>query len=418
MRNKWKRIIASILSVCCLPITVASCGKKSEKVSYDFDKSGFFGIGEVFGDTGGALDPGITNDWIADMAGALGMKTFRMWVNYGALYTVDENNELTPNRAQFAIIRDAVDKLKAAGVENFLSMTTSFIYPADYPTTTNYVVPDPYEEYETYLEFLELQQKGYMLFAQEFPEVLYYETANEPEFGGCIHKNGYTHAGSDIVNANYMYTQYDQVRIVADMCWYATAGLRQVSPNAKVTNPSLCGLTNTPDYLDALYDAIESKALPVGQEKSDTDPDNYFQVLNWHPYTFGSDTVTEAWLDLQKEIYQVAIDHGDDGTPVWFSEFGWTDYGEEFRQETIADGYIGFYDMVRKEMPWLQVAIAFRLTTLYTQDISLGENNFGIMYNPDDPINGGKPKPAAIAIAKYIQGEDADLSALYKYVKN
>ena len=39
------------------------------------------------------------------------------------------------------------------------------------------------------------------------------------------------------------------------------------------------------------------------------------------------------------------------------------------------------------------------------------------MYNKDDPVNGGKPKAVAIALAKYIRGEDADLSMLYKYVK-
>ena len=85
--------------------------------------------------------------------------------------------------------------------------------------------------------------------------------------------------------------------------------------------------------------------------------------------------------------------------------------------QIIADAYIGFFDMVKAEMPWLQTAMIFRLTTLATQDISLGENYFGIMYNKDDPLYGGQPKPAAIAIAKYIRGEDADLSILYKYVK-
>ena len=416
MRNKWKRIIASILSVCCIPISFASC-KESKEIVYDFDKSGFYGLCEVFGEAGGGLDPGITNEWIADMAGALGVKSYRMWINYPALYVVDENDDLIPNIAQIAIVRDAVDRLKAAGVENFLAMTTSFMYPTDYPTTTGYVVPDPYEEYEMYIRWLELQQKAYIAFAKDFPEVNYYEPANEPEMGGCIHKNGYTHGGSDVVNASYMYTQYDQARIVADMCWYTTKAVQSVNPNAKVMNPSLCGLTTTPEYLEDIYKAIESSALPAGQEKSDIDPDNYFQILNWHPYTFGSDTVNDAWLQLQNDTYDVAIDHGDGGKPVWFTEFGWTDWGEATQQETIANAYVGFFDTVKAKMPYVQTVMVFRLTTLVTQDISLGENNFGIMYNKDDPINGGKPKPAAITIAKYIRGEDADLSGLYKYVK-
>ena len=221
-----------------------------------------------------------------------------------------------------------------------------------------------------------------------------------------------------MINANYIYSQYDQVRIVADLCWLVTDALKEIDSKAQVMIPSLCGFTTTPDYLEDVYEAIESKTLPVGQEMSDTDPDNYFQILNWHPYTFGSDTVTDAWLQLQKDIYQVAIDHDDGGTPVWFTEFGWTDNGEPTRQQIIADAFIGFYDMVKAEMPWVQTTIIFRLTTLATQDISLGENNFGIMYNKDDPLYGGQPKAAALAIAKYVRGENADLSALYKYVKN
>lgn len=418
MRNMWKKFIAFFMCIFFVPFTFIGCGDKEDEIVYDFDKSGFYGLCEVFGEMGGGVDPGITNEWIADMAGGLGVKSFRMWINYADMYLVDEDDEIVRNHAKIAIVRDAVDRLKASGVENFLAMTTVFVYPKDYPTTTGYVVPDPYEEYDMYIRWLVLQQKAYKAFAEDFPEVDYFEPANEPEFGGCIHKNGYTHAGSEVVNANYMYTQYDQVRILADMCWYISKALKEVNPDAKVMNPSLCGLTTTPDYLEDIYKAIESGGLPAGQEKSDVDPDNYFQVLNWHPYTFGSDTVNEAWLELQHEIYQVAIDHGDAGKPVWFTEFGWTDWGEPTRQDTIANAFVGFFDMVKAEMPFVQTVMVFRLTTLTTQDISVGENNFGIMYNKDDPINGGKPKAAALTIAKYIRGEDADLSILYKYVKN
>ena len=121
---------------------------------------------------------------------------------------------------------------------------------------------------------------------------------------------------------------------------------------------------------------------------------------------------------MQQQTYQVAIDHNDGGKPVWFTEFGWTDWGEPTRQQIIADAYIGFMEMVKADMPWVQTVMIFRLTTLATQEISVGENNFGIMYNKDDPLYGGQPKPAAITLAKYIRGENADLSGLYKYVKD
>ena len=417
MQKGLRSFIVLILCVFCLPLASFGCNKPKNEIVYDFDKSGFYGLCEVFGEMGGGVDPGITNEWIADMAGGLGVKSFRMWISYGDLYSVDENDEVVANQAKISIVRDAVNRLKASGVENFLALATAFVYPKEYPTTTGYVVPDPYEEYDMYIRFLKIQQKAYIAFATEFPEVKFFEPANEPEGNDCIHKNGYTHGGSEIINANYMYTQYDQVRIVADLCWYTTKAVQSVNPNAKVAIPGLMGLVTTPEYLEGIYEAIESSGLPVGQEKADVDPDNYFQILNWHPYTFGSDRVNDAWIQLHNDIYNVAIEHGDGGKPVWFTEFGWTDNGEPTRQQTIADALIEFFDTVKTKMPYVQTVMVFRLTTLVTQDISLGENNFGIMYNKDDPVNGGKPKAVAIALAKYIRGEDADLSMLYKYVK-
>lgn len=424
MRNILKKCIAALLCVCAIPFTFGGCKETEnsgdsgiQSIQYNFDKSGFYGLCEVFGDMGGGVDPAITNDWISDMAGALGVSSYRMWISYGDIYQADENDDLTPNQSKISILHDAIDKLKAAGVKNFLALCTSFVYPADYPTTTGYVVPDPYEEYDMYVRFMRLQQKAYTLFAEEFPEVCYYEPANEPEFGSCIHKNGYTHGGSEAVNSNYMYTQYEQTRIVADLCWYTTNGVQSANPYAKVTNPSLVGYATSYSYLDDLYKAIESSALPVGQEKSDVDPDNYFQILNWHPYTFSADRVSDDWVELQNGMYEVAIKHGDGGKPVWFSEFGWTDYGQEYKQQTIADAFVEFFDTVKAKMPYVQTVMIFRLTNLYTQNVSEGENNFGIMYNKDDPLHGGAPKPVAVALAKYIRGEAADLTNLYKYAK-
>ena len=143
MRNIWKKFIALILCVFCLPFTFVGCKDESDEIVYDFDKSGFYGLCEVFGDMGGGVDPGITNEWIADMAGGLGVKSFRMWISYGDLYSVDEDDEIIANQAKISIVRDAVNRLKASGVENFLAMATAFVYPNDYPTTTGYVVPDP-----------------------------------------------------------------------------------------------------------------------------------------------------------------------------------------------------------------------------------------------------------------------------------
>ena len=92
MRNILKRCIALLLCIFCLPFAFFGCIEKKKEIVYDFDRSGFYGLCEVFGEMGGGLDPGITNEWIADMAGGLGVKSFRMWIRYGDMYPVGEND--------------------------------------------------------------------------------------------------------------------------------------------------------------------------------------------------------------------------------------------------------------------------------------------------------------------------------------
>lgn len=417
MFKRLKRIIAVIMCVCFLSVGFVGCGK-DDKIEYDFDYDCFYGLCEVFGDLGSGVDPALTNDWISDMAGALGVKSFRIWTSHWDLFVVDENNNLSFDAARLEIFHDAVNKLKAAGVEYFLAMTSAFVYPYDYVASSNYVIPDPYEEYEEYLEFMQFQQKAYAMFAKEFPEINYYEPVNEPEFATALYKNGYQGGLSESANVDYLYTQYEKAHIIGDLCWYATKGVQEVNPNNKVTTPSMTGRDESIDFLDEIYKAIEEGGLPVGQEKSDKNTDNYFQIINWHPYLFNSDTVDEEWIQRQFDTYDVVIKHGDGGKPVWFSEYGKTDWGKVSNQQDIADMYVKFFDTVKEKMPFVQNVMVFRLTNMYTQQDSDAERNFGIMYNPDDPDNGGAPKPAAITIAKYIRGENADISGLYKYAKN
>ena len=48
---------------------------------------------------------------------------------------------------------------------------------------------------------------------------------------------------------------------------------------------------------------------------------------------------------------------------------------------------------------------------------TVGEDNFGLIYNVFDEVHSGEPKPAAITLAKYINGEDYDVGSLYKFAK-
>lgn len=411
---KFKKLAAlAVAGALGVGVCAAGCAKKQ----YEYDYSHFYGLCEVSGEISSDVDRGLTHDFISGMAGAFGVNSFRVWMSMGTVLKVGEGDTLTFNAQAVEQYHDLLDKLSEQGVDRFSLMCSGFIYPWEYQTTTGLSVPDPNEEYEMYVRFLELQGRAFAMVAEEFPAIRYFEPANEPniESGAFLHKNGYTAGGTMQSNADYMYTESELAHIIGDLCWYINRGVQGVDKDSRVLLPSLCNYATAPDFLDAVYKAIESKTLPVAQEYSDTDPDNYFQILNWHPYSLVTGEIDSDWVALQKEIYAVAEAHNDGGKPVWYTEMGWTDYRNENNMQTIADRYIKLFDTVRGELPFVETVFIFRLSTLAVQQTSEAEDNFGIVFNPLDEQFPGMPKPAAIAIYRYIHGQDADLTPLYKF---
>ena len=429
MKNNRIYKILLLLPLATSLFFTTSC-KKKNKFNYD----NFFGMCEVCGELSNGVDYALTNDAIADKAKAMKCKSFRIWISIKDLFNVDEEDNLTVNQFYYNKMLQHCTKLKDAGVKNFLMMYTTFIYPSDYVPTTGYVVPDPVTEYSTYIRFLNLIGKASAKLADCFPMATIVEPGNEPDFPytECIHKNGFTPGGSHTINESYIFTDDEKASIIDDMCWYAKKYLKD--SGHKDVKVSIPGLTNvedndTPAFLDLMYSRIESKCLPAGQEYSDTNVSNYFDYLNWHPYTDNNQTSTDDdWLARQKKLYQVAIDHDDDGRPVLFSEFGSSDFGGELGTTNFAETqnfianeiYIKGFNLIKRELPMVETVFCFRMFNLVHQQVSLdnyvqlGESNFGLFYNPDDPIieRQCKAKPAAKAIAKYFNGDDYDVSVL------
>ena len=283
-----RKLIVALASVLCLS-GLSSCNQSQSVAPIKYDYSYFNGICALSGDFNNGVDVGLTNDWTASRVAALKAKSFRLWIALSGLFTVGENDTIRVNQKYYLIMKDHIDKLKVAGVENFLILYSSYIHPIGYVPSTGYVVPDPREEYEEYIRFLNLQKEASKQIKQMFPEIRNFEPANEPDFEvpGCIHKNGFIYNGGDEANAKYAYNADDKACILADLCWYVREGIREVDKNAKVAFPGLTNQLTVPDFLDLVYDKIESKRLPVGQKYSDTNPDHYFDILNWHPYPGG-----------------------------------------------------------------------------------------------------------------------------------
>lgn len=418
MRNKTLKSLMMIPTLALSSLFTTSCKKK---IVYNYDN--FFGMCEVCGELSNGVDYALTNDAIADKAAAMKCKSFRIWLSVGDLFIVDDNDNLSIKQTSYQVMKDHCDKLYEAGVRNFCFMYTSFVYPKDYVPSTGYVVPDPVTEYKNYIRFLNLMGKAASLIAEYFPMATIIEPGNEPDFenSSCVHKNGYVFGGDFDVNSPHLFTDEEKAAILDDICWYCKKYLKDTGHDkCKVAIPGLTNLDTAPEFLSLMYDCIKSKGLPAGQKYSDTNVDDYFDYLNWHPYTHGlDDEVNEDWLDYQKEMYDAAVSHGDDGRPVIFTEFGQTDFGYqsgenlEMYQQKIAQTYIDGFNMTKQHLPMVETIFCFRMFTLVHQDISAGENNFGLFYNPDEVESlRCKAKPAAIAIAKYFNGDDYDVSVL------
>ena len=417
MKRKLLFTLALSLSIC---LSACNKGQKTEPTpTYDYRY--FNGMCALSGEFNSGVDIGLTNDWTASRVGAMKAKSMRIWIAMSGLFSVGEEDDLHVNQIYYNVMKDHVDKLVNVGVENFLLLYTAFVYPTGYVPTTGYVVPDPREEYDYYIRFLNLNAEAARQIKILFPMINNFEPGNEPDFAcpGCIHKNGFIYNGGMSVNSEYIYNDDDKVSILNDLCWYVRKAVTSVDANAKVVFPGLTNQTTVPDFVDLIYKKIESKTLPAGQKYSDTNPDHYFDVLNWHPYpTQFNDQGQirwDSWVEFNKNVYQVVKDHHDNGKPVYFSEIGWTDWGngDATMQENIANNYTEAFKQIKKNMPWVTAVFPFRLTNLKYQllDDSGGEENFGLFYHPDDDLHHGSPKPAAYAVAKIYNGDDYDLDA-------
>lgn len=408
MENKLLKSITLLSLLGSSLVALSSCGEAKYDYSY------FYGLCETSGDLSDGVDYAITNDWIADRTNALGCKSSRLWISVKDLFKVTENNELEVNAQYHMILQDHVNKLykNGQGVVNFLAMYTTFLYPYGYAPTTYYCVPDPTSEHEEYEIFLNLMEKGSQKLAELFPMIKNFEPGNEPDLKGasCIHKNGYGYGLDEKTNAAFLYTDDEKANIVADICFYCRRGIKKASNENKCSLISLCLIEKNPHFLELIYQGIESKCLPYGTEKSYTNPDDYFDILNWHPYpgvhTGNPDPTKNGWVDYQKEIYQVAKDHGDGDKPVYYSELGWTDYGNSNSFEDNANYLVNIFKLIKEELPFVECVFVFRLTNLVHQNVSDGENNFGLFYNPDDPNHPGEAKPIAVAYGKIINGDN------------
>ncbi len=423
-RRKMKKIISIALAALCSLAMLGGCngqGSEAQKpTTYpERNEEYILGVCEKFYEYNNLMEKCLSVEYVSSLVKTMGMKTYRLGLSYALLFTVDENNEPVFNPKAKETAHKIIDSLVASGVERICVITDTHLEPYDYVANNHWVVPDPLSEKEYYLQFLQLYEKASKMIAEEFPQVHYFEPGNEPDHatGRPISKNGYVE-GAGAANAPYRYSITDIAHIVSDICYYVSRGVKSVNPENTVVTPGMCNTGNSIVFLDEIYKAIKSKALPTGEEYADVDPDHYFQILSWHPYLGGyAAEMDETWVEFNKKMYEVAQKHGDGDTLVWFTEIGFSDKGNATTEKLNADRMVKALDYIRNDLPFVETACVFRLTDLETAKVSAFEDNIGLFESLSKTDgSAGKPKPIAYSLYKYFHGENADTSVLEQWM--
>lgn len=303
--------------------------------------------------------------------------------------------------------------------------------------------PNPNTESDAYLRFLKNQEKVFKILADSFPDVEFFEASNEPDFGvnlgdkwqvlrslkpGTADFNSKADTivkySADINKSTAQSLLRSQIneaktakypnellyKIQTDLCFYISKALKEsarLSENPKkLLSPAFTTTGESFDFLKGMYDKIAiGQPTGVGSRERTADPNNYFQILNIHPYLFHHvqpDTSCacknyDDWGSHVEEIYRITIDNGhrtSEGKtiPVWFTEFGFTDEADstykswkrytQDNQQTNAD-YLYYCLEQAKDMGFVNTVVVFRMNDfMYTDtnnDANKIQGNFGMI---------------------------------------
>lgn len=394
------------------------------------DRSNMFGLQEqptVCANIKAGSDKGVTTDLVANLCGGLGAKSFRLGMNIPWVIEYNSTGELVFRQPNIQNFKDFAALLRQHGVRNIILSNTMYMYPFGASRSWWRAVPEPGTE--LYLKFMEQLEKSYKMIAGAFPDINSFEVGNEMSAPNGINlcKEGFIGGATAAQNAPYIFTTAEQAQITADICYYANRGVKSVNPNGKIVAPAPYMIDNmAKDYLTSMYDQIKSGSLPTCRINSTTkmreissssNPSDYFEYLNWHPYTSGG-AYTLEWLRQNEALYQVAVDHGDAGRKIVITEFGYFDSYLDRREKLIGNACVPAIEVLADRLKTLEAVFLFRMFNWTTppSGTALAEQTYGLF---DSPLQatGVRPKPVALSLFFHYNGVNADPDPLYNYMK-
>lgn len=298
----------------------------------------------------------------------IGAKTLRLWMCSN--YIMDDPKTFKDKDVE--IMKKIIADVQGRGIQIIGMNNAWFSGSNDYMA----VPMRNLKEGSNYEKFLLNYEETWYQMAKKFPEITIWEIGNEWNGDTFLHPYEYESSG-------LIYTFSEKVDITTDMLYYASKGIHRANPEAMTVLGGLIdvyedGYGNAKNFLEKIYMNIESG------EWASENPDDYFQIAAWHPYNH-SGAPNEAWIERQKEIYQVILDHEGHDKVVLFTELGLSDYGNAQTDAGQKDAVKTTLTLIKDKLPFVQSVHWFRMFDEASASSWGGafETGFGLFTEPD-----------------------------------
>ena len=267
--------------------------------------------------------------------------------------------------------------LKEAGVTQIVGMSHYWFYPRRLGlegVESSAVPPRDLAPGSVYQEFLDLYEQSWQTLVQEFPEVTDWETGNE-----FNHKEFLRPIRTEGSDEPKHFTMNERADICTDLMFRSARAIRSVRPEARIIMPGMApvsehGLGVYVTNIEAEYDGIIDTLTRIYDNIRSGDfgsrnSRDFFDALCWHPYYAAQDEsgnwrwkVPDAeWVKINRSVYDVAVQAGDDGVDCYLSEFGFNDWGNPEDDANLIPHIREGFRLIREELPFVDAVHAYRL---------------------------------------------------------
>ena len=369
-----------------------------------------------------------TAAYIADATATIGASAYRLSMPISSIYYATNTNDIAVRTAGLNSIRSMVSALKAKGINKILYVTDAFVLPYGYldPTVNhNVTVPDPVNERDDYIRWLQINAKAFAALAAAVPEIKFIEPFNEINLITTrLEKTGVAWNSTEQEQANFKYTVAEKAAIMADLCWYISCEVKAVNPAIQVTTPSMSVSTAShveQNFLSTFYETIEAGICPTGQAVGDVRIDNYFTIVNLHDYPEYADSnltaKANAHVSRINSARTVMTQHKNGKASVWLTETGVSTihgngtYRDEEKAGTLLNMTLSAID---SSLTYIDAVFIYKIADISSDNgASPTETGYGLFYSGDDLDHDPyAAKGTARAVYSFLHGGSTNYSAL------